>query len=149
MGGDPEEIVIRPGFAIPFAELQFSFTTSSGPGGQKVNKTATKVRLKWWPLKSETVRKRLSPEDQARLLKRAQKSVAEDGSVQVVSDRYRTRASNRIECCRKLAHRIRAWLRKPKKRIPTRPTRSSKEKRLKEKKKTSRIKKLRKGPLED
>ena len=49
MSAEKENLWIKPGFVIPVAELHFSFSRSSGPGGQKVNKTATKARLKWSP----------------------------------------------------------------------------------------------------
>lgn len=144
-------ILIRPGFLIPESELELSFAASSGPGGQKVNKAATKVRLKWRPLESAAVKASLPANDQERLLGAAKKHLAEDGSIQAVSDRFRTRESNLKECRRKLALRIRAFLKKPKKRIATRPTRAARERRLKEKKRTAEIKKSRRkaGPGEE
>lgn len=136
-------IIVRPGFVIPESELQFTAVASSGPGGQKVNKTATKIRLKWRPRESTAVREALSAADQERLLHKARKHLAEDGSFQVVSDRFRTQESNRDECRRKLALAVTGWLKKPKKRIPTRPSRASKEKRIEEKRRTSRLKQSR------
>jgi ribosome-associated protein len=141
-----EGVPVRTGFVIPLAELHFSFIRASGPGGQKVNKTATKVRLKWWPEESPAIRNALSPAEQERLLRRAKKHEADDGAIQFVSEQFRSREANREACCKKLAERIRGWLRKPKKRIPTSPSRASKERRLKEKKQRSRTKKDRQQP---
>lgn len=146
MRADWEGIPVRTGFVIPESELGFSFVRSSGPGGQNVNKTATKVRVAWHPSSSAAVKEALTPVDRERLLKRAGPSLNEDGSIQVVCDRFRTREANRRECCRKLAEIVRTWLKKPKKRIPSRPTRSSREKRLQQKARTSQIKKSRRKP---
>lgn len=146
---DKEDIHVRPGFVIPQSELVFSYSASSGPGGQKVNKTATKTRLKWWLMNSAAVNRQLSDADRERLLKRAAKVQAEDGSIQVASDRFRNQAANRKECCRRLAEKLRAWLRKPKKRVKTKPTRASKERRLSEKKRMAQIKKNRRRPDRD
>jgi ribosome-associated protein len=147
---EKEGIFIRRGFVIPPSEFVFQYTCSSGPGGQNVNKTHTKVRLKWWPEQSASARRALSPAEWERFARRMESALAEDGSLQWVSDRFRTRESNQRECCLKLAVQVRAWLKKPKKRIPTRPTKASKRKRLENKKARSRIKKDRRDPgLED
>lgn len=140
MAAEANGVTVRPGFVIPASELHFSFVRASGPGGQKVNKTATKVRLKWWPKESAALREAMAPREYERILRRVGKELAEDGSLQVVSDRLRTREANREACLRKLAERVRAWSRKRKKRIPTSPTRASRERRLEEKKRRARIK---------
>ena len=62
---------------------------------------------------------------------------------------FRRSVANRKECCRKLAERIVHHIRKPKKRVPTKPTRASKKRRLDAKKRVSRIKNLRRKPPED
>jgi len=146
MDEEKDIVYVREGFFIPPAELHFSFALSSGPGGQNVNKNATKVRLKWWPVESAAVNKQLISSDRYRLLKKAQKAISEDGSIQVVSDRNRTREANKRDCCEKLAKMLRTWLKKPKPRIKTKPTRASKERRLTDKKRTSQVKKNRQKP---
>jgi ribosome-associated protein len=143
-GSDPLEI--RPGLAIPGSELLYTYARAGGPGGQNVNKTATKARLKWRPGESTALREALSPEAFQRLMRKAAPLLGEDGAVQVVSERFRTREANRNACRRKLAELIRSWLAKPKKRIPTAPTRVSREKRLKEKKRKAQIKQKRRRP---
>jgi len=149
MHADRDGVLIKPGFVIPAPELQFSFVRSSGPGGQNVNKTATKVRLEWQPAFSAAAEMALSPAEQERLLERAGQSLTEDGSIQVVCDRFRTREANRRECRRKLAVLVRSWLKRPRKRIPTSPTRASREKRLQQKARTARIKKNRRKTGEE
>ena len=146
MAGEKESLWIKPGFVIPASELHFAFARSSGPGGQNVNKTATKVRLKWWPAQSSAARAALSAVAVERLLERAEPHLTEDGSLQVVSDSFRTREANKRASCQKLAGKIRSWLRIRKKRVPTSPTKNSKVSRLDNKRRTSRLKAQRKKP---
>lgn len=146
MTDDKDGIFIRQGFVLPPSELVFQYTCSSGPGGQNVNKTHTKVRLKWWPDQSAAVRQALSPAEWRRFERKMRSALAEDGSLQWVCDRFRTREANQRECCRKLADQLREWLKKPKKRIPTKPSKASRQKRLDHKKARSRIKKDRRDP---
>jgi ribosome-associated protein len=136
-------VTVRPGFIIPPSELEFAYSASSGPGGQNVNKTATKARLTWIPARSPSAEMFLSVDERKRLIEKS------GGTIRVMSDRFRTREANRKECCRKLADRIVRALRKPKKRVPTKPTRASKKRRLDSKKRVSRLKNLRKRPPED
>ena len=149
MVSEREGVQVRAGFLIPEPELHFSYVRSSGPGGQKVNKTATKTRLKWWPVESGAAHRSLSGLERARFLRKCASARAEDGSIQIVSDRFRTQETNRADCRRRLAEQIRAWLRRPKKRIPTKPTRASKERRIQEKQRISRLKKTRRKPADD
>ncbi len=140
---------VRPGFIVPGKELLFSYVRSSGPGGQKVNKTATKVRLKWKPGSSTAAKEALTPGERQRMLRRCSGETGADGAVQFVSERFRSREDNRDACRRALARKILAWLRKPKKRIPTSPSKASKEKRIENKRKTSALKKSRQRPLNE
>jgi ribosome-associated protein len=144
--GMDEGLYIRPGFTVPEAELRFSYSHSSGPGGQNVNKTATKTRLKWNPAQSRAAAQCLSAEERERLLEKTGSLLGEDGSIQIVSDRFRSRLANQEDCRDRLVRLVRKALRRPKKRIPTRPTRASKERVLKEKRKKATIKKLRRRP---
>lgn len=130
---------------IPESELLFSYVRSSGPGGQKVNKVATKVRLQWRPSESCCVIS-LSDDDRNRLLDRLGPMISGEGLVQVVSQKFRNRESNRQACRLKLAALVRAGLKKRRKRKPTKPTRASRERRLKEKKMVSKVKKMRGKP---
>jgi ribosome-associated protein len=149
MSPDNDHILVRPGFVIPAQELRFTYARSSGPGGQKVNKTSTKVRLEWKPAASTAAAGALSEAERERLLARAGPSLTESGVVQIVSDRHRSREANRRECGRKLAEMVRKWLRRPRKRIPTSPTSASREKRLRQKTLRSRIKRGRGRPKEE
>ncbi len=135
----------RQPLLLPESELVFTYIRSSGPGGQNVNKVATKVRLQWCPEVSDLV-KGLSDDDRRRLLDRLESRLTGGGFIQVVSQRFRSRESNREACRLKLALLIRDGLKREKRRLATKPTRGSREKRLKEKKRVSSIKKMRGKP---
>ena len=146
MDGETSGLVIREGFVLPDSELHFSYTGASGPGGQHVNRTYTKVRLKWWPYQSSALRQALTPEELDRFFGRIRVTLQEDGSVQVTSGKTRSQEDNRQEAKRLLAERIRNWLKRPTKRVATKPTRASKRRRLDTKRRTGQIKRMRKRP---
>jgi len=139
-------IQVRPGLIIPENELVFTTIRASGPGGQNINKRSTKVRLKWWPASSTAAREGLLPAQWLRLLTRSSAARADDGAVQVTSQAHRTQEANKDECRRKLASLIRSWIATPKKRVRTKPTRASRDRRIKEKKRRGDIKKQRREP---
>ena len=124
---------------IPEKELQFSYAKSSGPGGQNVNKLATKAVLHWdvkgSPSISEGVRHRFMRQNQTRIRK--------DGVLVIHSRKYRTRKGNVQACKVKLHELLKEAAKEPKLRKKTKPTKASKEKRLAGKKKHSDKKKLR------
>lgn len=118
-------------------ELDISFAKSSGPGGQKVNKTNTKVILSWSVSASQSV----NEEVKARLLKRL--NLTNDGRLVIHSDKFRSQDRNKHDCIQKFKNFITSALYVPPKRKKTKPTKASKEKRLKDKKSRSEIKKNR------
>lgn len=121
-------------------ELREEFTRSSGPGGQHVNKTSTAVQLRYDAARSPSL-----PEDvRQRVLKQAGSHLTSGGELLVESRKYRSQDRNRHEARRRLAELIRKAAQPPKKRKKTKPTRASKERRLKEKKQRGDVKKMRK-----
>ncbi len=135
-------LVVNDLVSIPLSEFDFEYMRSSGPGGQKVNKTSTKVRLRWKVVESPSLDGGLLERIQANYRSR----ITGDGEFLVTSQRTRDRESNRTDCLEKLAEMIRQVASPPKKRRPTRPTRGSKERRLKTKKQRSQRKELRRRP---
>ncbi len=121
-------------------ELSETFIRATGPGGQNVNKVSSAVQLRFDVTHSKSL-----PEDvRLRLFTVAQRYMTKDGVLIITAQRYRTQQQNRQDARNRLAELIHKALWIPKMRIPTRPTKSSKEQRLKDKHKHSTVKMLRK-----
>jgi ribosome-associated protein len=129
-------LTINSHISIPADELQFTFARSSGPGGQNVNKVASKATLRWDVRGTPSL-----PEDvKQRFLTTYQSRVTTLGEILIVSQESRDQPRN-IEICReKLRQMILAVVRAPKKRRATKPTKGSQTRRLNEKKSRSQVK---------
>jgi ribosome-associated protein len=109
-----------------------------------VNKVNTKVTLHW-PVQSPSL-----PQDvRERFLEKFATRVSSEGQVVIVSQRYRDQGRNVADCMEKLAAMLREASIVPRKRKKTKPTRGSKERRLKEKRAASAKKQLRRVPAKD
>jgi ribosome-associated protein len=128
-----------PKIQIPENELEFKTSRSSGPGGQNVNKLNTKVAV----IVDIQNCSFLTNEQKETISKKLSHRLTKDNRLIVESQRFRTQRANRDFAIEKLKDLIEASLRKPKKRKPTKPTYSAVEKRLKQKKRRSDIKRNR------
>lgn len=127
---------------IPDDEFSWKFARSGGPGGQNVNKVASKATLNWEIAQSPSV-----PDDvKHRLAALYPSYFTKDGVLQITSQRHREQDRNRHDCLEKLQALLVHALHVPRKRKKTRPTRGSKLRRLKEKKHRAEIKTGRRGP---
>ncbi len=133
------DLRIGPRVTIATSELSESFTRSTGPGGQNVNKVATKVSLRWTPATSAG----LSEFDREYLLLRLASKLTDAGELIITCDEHRTQARNRAEVRVKLSRVILEALVRPKRRRVTLPTRSSVRRRLDGKKRRSDLKRSR------
>ncbi len=128
---------------IDESEIRMDFIHSSGPGGQNVNKVASAVQLRFNVIDSPN----LSREVKERFCLLAGKRVSTEGIFTMKAVRYRSQEKNRQDAL----NRLKKWIEKaaivPKKRSPTKPTRSSINKRL-EKKKQRGIEKQRRKKKE-
>jgi ribosome-associated protein len=129
-------LAVNSSLAIPDDELRLTFSRSSGPGGQNVNKVASKATLHFAVRTSPSL-----PEGvRQRFLERYASRITNAGEVVIHSEEFRDQPKN-IQACRdKLREMIAAVLRPPKKRRATKPTKGSKVRRLKEKKSRSQLK---------
>ena len=124
---------------IPESELTERFLRADGPGGQHVNRTESAVELRFdvahSPSLPEAVR--------VRLLARRDRRLTDEGVLVIQARRFRDQARNREDVRARLVDIIRGVLVPPKKRVATRPTRASKERRLAGKKRRGVMKRER------
>jgi ribosome-associated protein len=123
------------------SELQWDFVRSGGPGGQNVNKVATAVQLRFDVAGSPS----LVPEVKVRLARIAGRRMTAEGVLIIRAQRFRSQERNREDAMARLQELIAEALRKPRRRIGTRPTASSRARRLEGKRKTAMKKGRRQG----
>ncbi|MBK9782416.1 MAG: aminoacyl-tRNA hydrolase [Anaerolineales bacterium] len=122
-------------------EIQLEYIRASGPGGQNVNKVATAVQLRFDVVHSPS----LGADLKGRLLRLAGKRINSEGVLILEAKRFRTQEANREDALAKFHELVRKAGEKPKLRHKTKPTKASKEERIKEKKQRGAVKKLRQG----
>ena len=119
-------IAINADIVIPEAELVERFVTSSGPGGQNVNKVASAVELRFDVRNSPSLPEPL----RERLLARRDRRLTGDGVLVLQAQRFRDQGRNRDDARERLAEIIRAGLHVAKKRVATKPSRAAKKRRV-------------------
>ena len=132
-------MVVNNKIQIPQNELVFKASRSSGPGGQNVNKLSTKISAEV----DITNCSFLTDEQKEIVLRKLAARLTKDNRLIVESQKFRSQKANRDFAVEKLTKIIENSLKKPKKRRPTKPTKTSVEKRLKSKKLKSLLKQQR------
>jgi len=135
----PASIPIAPGTAIPASEIRFEFTRSGGPGGQNVNKVSTRVELHFNVRNSSGLDDRQKERIHAALAGR----IDGDGVLRLASQESRSQWRNREDVLEKFVQLISAAITPKKKRRPTAPSRTSKEKRFRAKQTRATKKRMR------
>jgi ribosome-associated protein len=135
------DLRISPSILIPEDELSVAFSRSGGPGGQNVNKVASKAELRWTPRTTRA----LSAADREWLIQRLGSRLTTEGELIVISTKTRDQLRNREDAEAKLAELVRTTLVRPKLRRATKPSRGAKERRLREKRVRAEVKRGRRG----
>jgi ribosome-associated protein len=139
-------LVVTDSVRIPDHELEWSFARSGGPGGQNVNKVASKAVLRW---RTGATRAAIPPGAMARMRIRFPSRFTAEGDVLVQSQQYRDQERNREDCLAKLAEMIRGSLVEPRPRKATKPTKGSQRRRLADKRHRSERKRRRRASDDD
>ncbi len=140
-----DDLVISNSMVIPSSELRFRTSRSGGPGGQNVNKVESKVELLFDVACSPS----LTGSQRARIHGRLRNRIDSAGILHLSSQSSRSQWENREIVVAEFARLMRAALKPAKKRVKTRPSKASKERRLKTKKKHSEKKRRRSGRGEE
>jgi ribosome-associated protein len=124
---------------LPESELVVRFLRADGPGGQHVNRTESAVELRFDVLHSPSL-----PDDvRARLLARQDRRLTDDGVLVIQARRFRDQGRNREDARERLVEIVRGALTAPKKRVATKPTRASQQRRLEGKQLRAKLKQTR------
>jgi ribosome-associated protein len=127
---------------IPESEFEWSYVRSGGPGGQNVNKVASKAVLRWDLANSPSV-----PEEvKARLRTQQRRRITSAGELVLNSQRFRDQDRNRQDCLEKLGEMIRQALVAPTPRKKTKPSRGARQARLRDKRHRATAKAARRKP---
>ncbi len=135
-----DDLFIKNGITIPAHELEITASRAGGPGGQHVNKTSTRITLRWNIENSHAI----TPEQKERIITKLKPELTTEGDIIIHSSSSRSQSQNKYAALEKLATKLRNALRVEKKRMQTGIPAKAKERRLQAKKQHGDIKKMRK-----
>lgn len=136
------DLQIGHGVTVPESEISFRASRSGGPGGQHVNNTSSRIELIWDIGATEA----LDADQLKRVYRKLGNRITNDGQLILAASASRSQHRNRQEAVERFVEMLREALQKPKRRKRTRPSRASKERRLRNKRRRSEKKRLR-GPV--
>lgn len=140
MSDDPI-LTVNAGLRVPRAELDYRASRSGGPGGQHVNTSSTRVELLWSVESSPS----LTGEQRERIREKLANRIDGEGVLHLTASEHRSQHQNREAVTGRFVELLRQALHVPKTRKKTRPTRASREARLRTKKRRSEVKQSRRG----
>ena len=142
---DAIALQVHPGLTIPRGELMVRATRASGPGGQHVNTSSTRIEL-LWNVGRSTV---LSADERSLIIAKLGRRIDSDGWLRIVASENRSQLRNRRAAEERLVTLVRNALYVAPKRKATKPTKSSREERLRSKRMNSRKKADRRASSDD
>ena len=138
-------LIITPALQVPISELEYRASRSSGPGGQHVNTSSTRIEI-WWDIAGSPS---LTPEQRAQLLERLRTRLDSGGRLRLVSGESRSQLRNRENVTERLREVVAAALAVRKKRKPTKPSPGAKAARLEAKRRRALTKQQRRAPRDE
>lgn len=138
-------IDVAPGVRIPETELLLRAITGSGPGGQHVNRSATRIELRW----NVRTSRALNAAQRARVEQKLASRLDSEGMLRIVAGEYRSQQQNRRAAIERLISVVSRALVVPPSRKATRPTRASVERRLDDKRRRADTKHDRRGERDE
>ncbi len=133
------DVVVKNGVVIPGHEIEITASGAGGPGGQHVNKAATKITVRW----NVNNTKALTDIQKERVLKNLESRLTADGDLVISNSSTRSQVQNKKKALEILAKTVKKALYVPKRRMKTRIPKEKKEARLQEKKRRAEVKKMR------
>jgi ribosome-associated protein len=140
-----DDLIINERITIPGWEFDYSSSRSSGPGGQSVNKTNSRISLRWHIDSSSA----LTPGQKTRVKRKLKTRLDSAGYLAIHAETDRSQLRNKELARERLGQLVVDALVIPKRRRATRPSRAAKERRIEGKKQLSVKKGLRKRPQSD
>lgn len=140
-----ENLIVKPDLIIAGHEIEVTASRAGGPGGQHVNKTSTRITVRWNLVNTSS----LLPEQKARVLEKLTGQLTTSGDLVVHNSASRSQQQNKAAALANLAQIIRKALHVPKRRMKTRVPKAAKTKRLEAKSRHGEIKKLRSNKFSD
>lgn len=139
------DLPIKNGIVIPGYEIEVTASRAGGPGGQHVNKSDTRITVRWNVRETGA----LNEKQKERVLKNLQARLTSGGDLIIHHSSSRSQQQNKKNALMRLAREVRKALYVPKKRMKTRVPKAVKESRLRAKKHRGEIKKMRSRKMQD